>query len=187
MCGSGTFLMEAAQMSLGEAPGLSREPGEFGFERLTGFDADLWRTLKQEAADMRSNPASLPIWGSDIDKIVAERANQNLAFAGLNDLITVTQGDFLDCKAPAPNGVLIANLPYGERLGDEDELAAFYPKLGDALKRNFAGWTCYLLSADTRLPKLIGLKPSRKTPLFNGPLECRLYRFEMVAGFNRDK
>jgi putative N6-adenine-specific DNA methylase len=70
-------------------------------------------------------------------------------------------------------------------LSDADELAAFYPRLGDALKKNFAGWSCWLLTADTRLPKLIGLKPSRKAPLFNGQLECRLYRFDMVAGGNR--
>ena len=83
--------------------------------------------------------------------------------------------------------MLIANPPYGERLGEADELAAFYPPLGDALKRNFAGWDCWLLSADTRLPKLIGLKPKRKIPLFNGPLECRLYGFDMVSGSAREK
>lgn len=187
MCGSGTFLLEAAQQSLVEAPGLSRTAGEFGLERLSGFDPALWRKLQEEAASMRENPAHLPIWGSDIDADIVERAHQNLAYAGVDDLVELTQCDFLERQAPAPSGILVANLPYGERLGEADELAAFYPKLGDALKRNFAGWTCWLLTADTRLPKLIGLKPSRKTPLFNGPLECRLYRFEMVAGSARDK
>lgn len=187
MCGSGTFLLEAAQQSLGEAAGLSRGPDEFGFERLTGFDAKLWRTLQEEAAAMRGNPDTLPIWGSDIDAVIAERARQNLAYAGVDDLVEVSQCDMLERQAPAPTGVLVANLPYGERLGEADELAEFYPQLGDALKRNFAGWTCWLLTADARLPKLIGLKPSRKIPLFNGPLECRLYRFDIVAGSNRSK
>lgn len=185
MCGSGTFLLEAAQQSLIEAPGLSRTAGEFGLERLSGFDPTLWRKLQEEAASMRENPERLPIWGSDIDTDIVDRAHQNLAFAGVDDLVDVSTIDFLERTAPAPEGILVANLPYGERLGEADELAEFYPTLGHALKRNFPGWTCWLLTADARLPKLIGLKPSRKIPLFNGPLECRLYRFDIVAGSNR--
>ena len=185
MCGSGTFLLEAAQQSLAEAAGLARDAGEFGLERLLGFDAKLWNTLREEAAQMRSNPDSLPIWGSDIDANIVERARQNLAHAGVDDLVEVMQSDMLTRQAPAPSGILVANLPYGERLGEADELAEFYPKLGDALKRNFPGWSCWLLTGDERLPKLIGLKPGRKVPLFNGPIECRLFRFDIVAGSNR--
>ena len=77
------------------------------------------------------------------------------------------------------------NPPYGERVGNEAELAALYPRLGDALKQRFAGWRAYILTADLRLPKLIGLAASRRTPLFNGPLECRLFEFKMVQGSNR--
>ncbi len=79
----------------------------------------------------------------------------------------------------------MTNPPYGERVSDHDELAGFYPLLGSALKRRFAGWNCYLISADTRLPKLVRLTPGRKTPLFNRALECRLYEFREVAGSNR--
>jgi putative N6-adenine-specific DNA methylase len=96
--------------------------------------------------------------------------------------IDIRVADVLTRTAPAPAGLLVANPPYGVRLEDEGALAAFYPKLGDALKQRFAGWTACLLSGDTRLPKLIGLKPSRRTPLYNGAIECRLYRFEMVSG-----
>ena len=187
MCGSGTFLLEAAQMSLGDAPGLSRAPGEFGFERLLDFDAGLWRRLTIEAAEKRLSPDKLPIWGSDLSRDAVARAQQNLAHAGIDDLVEVKQADLLTREAPAPNGLLIANPPYGERLSDQDEMAAFYPKLGDAFKKRFAGWDCWLISADTKLPKLIGLAPKRKTPLFNGPLECRLYYFPIVAGSNRPK
>lgn len=185
MCGSGTFLLEAAQMSLGDAPGLSRESGEFGFERLLDFDAALWRRLTREAAEKRQSPSRLQIWGSDITKDAVARTRQNLAHAGIDDLVEVTQCDLLERTAPAPSGLLIANPPYGERLSDQEQMAAFYPKLGDALKKNFAGWDCWFLSADTRLPKLIGLAPKRKIPLFNGALECRLYHFPIVAGSNR--
>ena len=91
----------------------------------------------------------------------------------------------LERPAPASAGVLVANPPYGERIGSADELAAFYPKLGDALKKRFAGWRCFIFTADMRLPKLIRLEPSRRTPLWNGALECRLYEFQIVAGSHR--
>lgn len=185
MCGSGTFLLEAAQMALDDAPGLGREPGDFGFERLIDFDATLWRRLCTDAAARRQEARQLPIWGSDSSADAVARARQNLAHAGLDDLVQIEQADILVRGAPAPDGVMVANPPYGERLGDADELAAFYPRLGDALKRNFVAWTCWLLSADTRLPKLIGLKPARKIPLFNGNLECRLYGIPVVAGSHR--
>ena len=188
MCGSGTFLIEAAQMSLGDAPGLSREPGEFGFERLKSFDAALWDGLCRAAAARRETaPKTLPIWGSDISADAVARARQNLAYAGLDELVEVRQGDILELPAPAgvDAGVLIANPPYGERLGEVAELAAFYPRLGDALKRNFAGWQCWFFSGDPALPKLIRLQAKRRIPLYNGPLECRLYLFPMVAGGNR--
>jgi putative N6-adenine-specific DNA methylase len=186
MCGSGTFLIEAAQMALQDAPGLSRDPGEFGFERLAGFDAALWRRLQVEAAERRIEaPAQLPIWGSDRDPDAVARTCQNLAHAGLDDLIRVERADILERQAPAPTGVLICNPPYGERLGDTAELAAFYPHLGNALKQHYAGWNCHFLSADPQFPKLLGLKPSRKMPLFNGNLECRLFAIPVVAGTHR--
>ncbi len=102
--------------------------------------------------------------------------------AGVAGWIDVTQSDVLERAAPRDHGILIANPPYGLRLGDDAELAAFYPRLGDALKQRFPGWTACLLTGDLRLAKLIGLKPSRKTPLFNGNIDCRLFRFEIVAG-----
>jgi putative N6-adenine-specific DNA methylase len=187
MCGSGSFLLEAAQMSLGDAPGLSRESGEFGFERLDNFNAALWQGLCRDAAQRREMaPSSLPIRGADISADAVSRARQNLDYAGIGDLVEVHQGDMLTLPAPpGPAGILIANPPYGERLGEVAELAAFYPHLGDALKRHYAGWDCWFFSADTALPKLIGLSVKRRIPLYNGPLECRLYQYPMVAGGNR--
>ena len=185
MCGSGTFLLEAAQMALDDAPGLSREPGDFGFEHLKSFDAGIWRSLQREAAERRREATVLPLFGSDIDGDAVARTRQNLAGAGLDGLVTLEKTDLLTRSAPSEAGVLVANPPYGERLGSEEELADFYPALGNALKQRFAGWKCWFLSADTRLPKLIRLQTSRKIPLFNGPLECRLYGFEIVAGSNR--
>jgi putative N6-adenine-specific DNA methylase len=186
MCGSGTLLLEAAGMALGDAPGLARDMKDFGFTKLLDYEPALWKRLCIEAADRRViAPDKLPIWGSDRDDDAVARCMQNLAHAGLDDLIEVRRADLLEIDPPTANGVLVTNPPYGERIGELDELAAFYPRLGDAFKKRFAGWHCWLLSADTRLPKLIGLRPERKIPLFNGALECRLYGFEIVAGSAR--
>ncbi len=186
MCGSGTLLLEAAGMALGDAPGLARDMKDFGFTRLLDYEPALWKRLCVEAADRRVLAAEkLPIWGSDRDDDAVARCLQNLAHAGLDDLIEVRRADLLEIDPPAATGMLVANPPYGERLGELDELAAFYPRLGDAFKQRFAGWHCWLLSADTRLPKLIGLRPDRKIALFNGALECRLYGFEIIAGSAR--
>lgn len=182
MCGSGTFLLEAVQMALDRAPGLDRH---FGFERLKKFDAALWTHIRNAALARVKNPAQLDIRGSDHDERAVRAARRNLEEAGFSQWVRVDTADLLELSAPAPAGTLVANPPYGERLGEQEALAAFYPQLGAALKRHWAGWNCFFFTADLRLPKLMGLKPSRKTPLYNGPLECRLFEIRMVAGSNR--
>ena len=182
MCGSGTFLLEAVQMALDRAPGLDRH---FGFERLKKFDAALWTHIRNAALARVKNPAQLDIRGSDHDERAVRAARRNLEEAGFSQWVRVDTADLLELSAPAPAGTLVANPPYGERLGEQEELAAFYPQLGAVLKRHWAGWNCFFFTADLRLPKLMGLKPSRKTPLYNGPLECRLFEIRMVAGSNR--
>ena len=182
MCGSGTFLVEAAQMALRIAPGAGRE---FGFQRLKNFQLAAWKTMLDTAMDGEKPAKDAQIYGRDISPVAVRAALANLDRAGLLPAVTLSTGDILEAPAPATSGVLIANPPYGERLSEQEELAAFYPHLGSALKRNFAGWTCYLLTADLRMPKLMRLSPSRKTPLYNGAIECRLFEFKMVAGSNR--
>lgn len=182
MCGSGTFLLEAAQIAHNIAPGIHRA---FGFERWRHFDADLWQRLRQEAIAAEKPLAFAQLYGSDISPQATRAALANLDRGGLLKAVKLETADLLNRTAPAPSGVMICNPPYGERLSEQDELAEFYPLLGSALKKNFAGWNCYFFSGDTRLPKGVGLKPSKKTPLFNGALECRLYEIKMVAGFNR--
>ena len=182
MCGSGTFLLEAVQMALDRAPGLDRH---FGFERLKKFDAALWTHIRNAALARVKNPAQLDIRGSDHDERAVRATRRNLEEAGFSQWVRVDTADLLELSAPAPAGTLVANPPYGERLGEQEALAAFYPQLGAALKRHWAGWNCFFFTADLRLPKLMGLKPSRKTPLYNGPLECRLFEIRMVAGSNR--
>ncbi len=182
MCGSGTFLLEAAQMALDRAPGLGRV---FAFEKLNSFEVWNWAALRS-AAEARCKPVGpLAIYGSDIDEKAVRATKRNLQEAGLGGAVQVESADLLAIVPATGAGTLIANPPYGERIGEQEELAAFYPQLGAALKKHWAGWNCYFFTADTRLPKLVRLQPSRKTPLYNGALECRLYEIRMVSGSNR--
>jgi putative N6-adenine-specific DNA methylase len=182
MCGAGTFLSEAADMSLGRAPGRDRP---FGFQNLARYNAATWEREHAAAAREEKPVERLPIFGSDLHGRSVEQARMNLREAGLEAAVTLKQVNLLELSAPAARGMLVTNPPYGVRLGEKERLAQFYPQLGDALKQRFAGWTAYILSGDPDLAKLIRLHPSRKTVLFNGALECRLYEYRMVAGGNR--
>jgi len=131
--------------------------------------------------------ARLAIFGSDLYGRSLDHARLNLREAGLEQAVTLKQVNLLELAAPAPKGLLITNPPYGVRLGEKEKLAAFYPQLGDALKKRFPGWTAHIFSGDPELPKLIRLQASRRTVLYNGALECRLYEYRMVPGGNRRK
>jgi putative N6-adenine-specific DNA methylase len=179
MCGGGTLLSEAAAMARGRAPGAKRS---FGFEKLAVFDARLWERIRNEKT---IEPVEPRLYGSDTDAEALQAARRNLGAAGVERWVKLEQSDVLERAAPESSGVMVANPPYGERIGSAEELAALYPKLGDALKKKFAGWNCFFFTADLRMAKLIRLQPSRRTPLWNGSLECRLYEFKIVSGSNR--
>ncbi len=190
MCGSGTILVEAAQMVQGIPPGARRR---FAFEKFAGFEREAWAALKAEI-----KPNALPrdptIFGSDISGDMVAMTRHNLKIAGILFEVPLKQIEAQHVSPPTSEpGILLTNPPYGERIGvrgdstvPQDEMAvSFYSALGTTLKQRFAGWTAFLFTADLQLPKLLRLKESRKTPFFNGALECRLFRFDMVAGFNR--
>jgi len=183
MCGGATLLVEAAAMARGRAPGAKRG---FGFEKLKNFDSGLWNKVRNEDRTTKA-AGKLEIFGSDNDPRALGDARRNIAAAGVDRWVKLERADILERTAPAASGVMIANPPYGERIGSKDELAAFYPKLGSVLKRNFADWRCHFFTADLRLPKLVRLQPARRVPLYNGALECRLYEFDIVAGSHRRK
>ncbi len=182
MCGSGTFLTEAAMIAMDRAPGLGRS---FAFEHFHGLDAALWQQLRDAAvARQRPLPAGL-ISGRDSDPGVLEHARRHLAALGCATQVDLQVGDALAAVAPAAAGVLVMNPPYGERMGETEALAEWYPRLGDWLKQRFAGWDAWILTGDLQGIRRIGLAPSRKVPLFNGPIECRLLRYEIIAGARR--
>ena len=182
MCGSGTFLIEAAQMSLNIQPGIARG---FAFEKLKNFDATAWNTMREKAIAAQLPARPLELYGSDLYGDALKTAWRNLDEAGLSECVELKQANVLEISAPAEHGMLVANLPYGERMGELDELAELYPKLGDALKKKFGGWTAYLFTADKAILKLMRLSPSKRTPLFNGAIECRLLEYKIVSGSNR--
>ena len=179
MCGSGTILIEAALIALDIAPGSGRR---FAFERLTNFDPRRWRELRRKTTARQKAKNPLAIYGSDISSDALKAARANLVAAGIAECVTLQCANVLDLTPPANTGIIVSNPPYGVRLGEQQRLAEFYPKLGDSLKKRFTGWSAYLLSADMRLPKLIHLATSKRIPLFNGALECRLFEYKMVAG-----
>jgi len=183
MCGSGTIAIEAALIALDIAPGLKRS---FGFQKLGWYDGSAWQKIKQAAQRRARTVAPAGIWARDIDDTAMHQCYVNIDAAGVAGAMVVEQIDVLTGPAPAREGLIVANPPYGVRLAGSHALADLYPRLGDALKQRFAGWTAYLLSGDVRLPKLIGLKASRRTPLFNGALECRLYEYRLIAGSMRE-
>ena len=182
MCGAGTFLSEAAEISLGRAAGRERA---FGFEKLSRYNETTWQRMLANAKKAEKPPQPLPIYGSDLYGRSLGHAVLNLREAGLEDVVKLKQVNLLELSPPEPAGTIVTNPPYGVRLGEKEELAAFYPQLGDALKQRFANWTAFIFSGDPDIAKLIRLSASRKTVLYNGALECRLYEYRMVAGGNR--
>jgi putative N6-adenine-specific DNA methylase len=190
MCGSGTILCEAAQMVQGVPPGARRS---FAFEKFHDFDPQPWLDMKT-AIKPNPLPAEPTIFGSDISGDMVAMARHNLRSAGILFDVPLKQIEAQQVQAPTVQpGILLTNPPYGERIGvrgdsslAQDDLAnSFYADFSSTLKQRFAGWTVFLFTADLGVPKLLRLKEARKTPFFNGALECRLFRFDMVAGFNR--
>jgi putative N6-adenine-specific DNA methylase len=183
MCGSGTIAVEAALIAADRAPGLARR---FGFQKLAWYDGPTWQRITQAARDrVRPPPAGPQLFASDHAPGAVAKTLAHLAAAKVERYVVVERADVLTRAAPAPSGVIVTNPPYGVRLADQDALAAFYPRLGDALKQHFANWRAHVLTGDLRLAKLIGLKPERRTPLYNGALECRLFAFRLVKGSMR--
>ena len=185
MCGSGTIVIEAALKAMNYAPGLLRcgnvasgKP-EFGFQRWPGFDHKLWGRLVDEAKSQIH--AELPgrILGYDISQEAIEIASHNAEIAGLDKHIRFARGDALNLNPPGNRGVIVCNLPYGERLGQLEELKSLYKHFGDVLKQRCVGYTAYLFTGNLKLAKSIGLRTAKRFTLYNGPIECRLLKYEL--------
>jgi putative N6-adenine-specific DNA methylase len=186
MCGSATILTEAGLLAQRIAPGLFHQ-GKFGFENWPDFDAALWQQLRQEAKAQRIEEPQAYLAGSDLDPRVLDQAAANIEAAGLDECIRLSVRDVRDAQPPqnlAP-GLVITNPPYGERIGEEAQMDALYKTIGDALKTNFQGYEAFVFTGNLEAAKAIGLKVSRRIPLFNGPIDCRLLKYELYRGSRR--
>jgi putative N6-adenine-specific DNA methylase len=179
MCGSGTFPIEAALIARNIAPGSFRS---FAFENWNDFDPALWSKIKREA---KRNIIPLEdglIQAYDIEKRAIDISWDNAQMAKVENQITFKNIDFFKTSPETDHGMIIINPPYGQRLEDEDDIVPLYQEIGTQLKKVYNGWDAWILSGNLNAIKFIGLKPSRKIPLFNGPIDCRLNKFELYMG-----
>ena len=175
MCGSGTLLIEAAQMQLNIPPQLNRK--YWGFNAWKGHDIQLWNEVLDEAKQLQENAEITPLvqfYGFDLDHRVLAKAKQNAKNAGVAHLIQWQQGDVSALHNPCPTqtGTVVCNPPYGERLGTTPALIALYSVFGQRLKQQFAGWNASIFSAEPELLNCLRLRSSRQFKAKNGPLEC---------------
>lgn len=246
-CGSGTIVIEAAQVARNIAAGMGRR---FAFEKFVPFQPHVWEGLLDQAEAAITAPTA-PVFGSDVSFRMVDFAQRNAERAGVADVVQLRGGDALQRMPPAPSGVMLVNPPYGERIdvagvagipsvqgrdqrratqfqgeaidefgqplardtgddrdesgaaprrdrsanpsreqalsGSGEQVADFFPQLASHWKKNYAGWTAHVLTPDMKLPQKMRLKESRRVPMWNGPIECRLFRFDMVAGSAREK
>jgi 23S rRNA (guanine2445-N2)-methyltransferase / 23S rRNA (guanine2069-N7)-methyltransferase len=191
LCGSATLLLEGAMMAADIAPGLGRD--RFGFEHLLVHDTAQWQAIVSDARSRaeRGRAAQLPeIRGYDWDPAVIRRAQENIARIGLEKVVRVS------CKPvsalqkpnhrPLPFGLLVCNPPYGERIGEKEQLTTLYRQLGEAMITEFAGWQAAVLTSDLDLGKATGLRSHKRYTLFNGALETSLLLFDLANNELRD-
>ena len=207
-CGSGTIAIEAAQIACNIAAGSLRR---FAFEKFVPFRAQEWAEMKKEAAEgvVKPEPGQKAlIYGSDVSHRMVDFAERNAQRAGVADVIEFRGGDALQRMPPIEGGgVMVLNPPYGERIGiggvagegaqarfgarelaETEDGGEFFSQLASHWKKNFSGWQAWVLTPDLKLPGKMRLKESRRVPMWNGLLECRLFKFDMVAGrMARDK
>ena len=210
-CGAGTIAIEAAQIACGIAPGLQRR---FAFEKMLPFRShqNSWSRMK-DAARARQHAPEVQIFAGDVSFRMTDFAQRNADRAGVASAIDFKTADALQRMPPAPSGLMVINPPYGERIAPMGSRAGerfnpsdrgqprptregfegggspteFFSQLAGHWKRHYAGWTAWVLSPDMKLPQALRLKENRRVPMWNGPIECRLFRFELIAGSARGK
>jgi 23S rRNA G2445 N2-methylase RlmL len=178
MCGSGTILIEAALKKLGVAPGLSHK--KFAFQKWKTYQEESWNEEVEKAMAIETPDWVGPhLYGYDIDRKAVIAAQANGKVAQVEEYVHFKRETVELIEPPEGIGIVIANPPYGMRLGDRDELKDVYRNMGFVLKNKFKGWTAWVLSGDAELPSLMGMKASRRIPVYNGPIECRFLKYEI--------
>ncbi len=184
MCGSGTIPIEASMIAQNIPAGKLRK--KFGFQNWKDFDIELFEKIKTQAVENEKSIGNIIIEGQDISGMNIGIARQNILRAGLLGTIRLQRNDFFSNNNRNKNGILIMNPPYGKRLKKEN-IIDFYKKIGDTLKQQYEGFTAWIITEDDYPLKNIGLKPSRKISVFNGPIECKFIKYELYKGSKKDK
>ncbi|MGE0762650.1 MAG: class I SAM-dependent RNA methyltransferase [Bdellovibrionales bacterium] len=173
MCGSGTFLIEAALRAMGRPPGGRRT--EYGFMKMLGFQPEAWAKVRAEG--LKARGAQVRLLGFDRDPSAIRAAQENARQAGVESLVSFKVMDVKALKRQGPTGLVITNPPYAERIGLVEKMRETYGELAQTLKREFVGWDCWLLSGNEELTQGLKLKAERKIRVFNGTLDCRLLHY----------
>lgn len=181
MCGSGTFLTEAALIATNMAPGLFRK--EYAFEKWPDYDPDLFDSIYND--DSQEREFRHKIYGYDIDPKMVNTARLNVKAAGLSKYVSIERQDFKDFTQPAEKAIIVTNPPYGERISTPNLLET-YDMIGRQLKHNFRGNEAWIISYHEECFDKIGLRPSLKIPVNNGSLECEFRKYQMFEGKLKD-
>ncbi|NET46025.1 class I SAM-dependent RNA methyltransferase [Okeania sp. SIO2B3] len=177
LCGSGTLPLEASLKALNIAPGLLRN--KFSLMKWRDFDKSLWQDLLTEAKNSQLTELKSIIVGCDRNPEVLFQARTNAERCGVGNKIKFIKTDLSKLKPPADRGIIICNPPYGERLGEVEELGELYKMLGDIFKQRFTGWTAFILTGSKQLSKQVGLRTSRRIHVYNGAIPCTLLKYEL--------
>jgi len=183
MCGSGTIPIEAALFARNIPPGYFRD--DYTFKKWNDFDIDLWNQVVQEAKE-QIRDTDVQIVGSDWSGRILETAKENVTAAGLKDTVTLKMNFINDSEPPESPGFLITNPPYGERI-KVDDIISLYKGIGDALKKDYSGYTAWIISSNLEALKFVGLRPSRNITVYSGKLECKFAKFDMYTGSKKRK
>ncbi|MBC7862413.1 MAG: class I SAM-dependent RNA methyltransferase [Bacteroidia bacterium] len=178
MTGSGTIAIEAAMIANNIPAGYFRE--DFGFMRWKDYDSTLWDLIFEKSIE-RITDHQPEIFASDISANVLKKAKENVKNAKVDDVVQLKCASFFDLAATKERGYIIMNPPYGERM-EKDDVPALYKEIGDKLKKDFPGYSAWILSSNMEALKKIGLHHTRRVTLFNGALECKYMRYDMYPG-----
>jgi putative N6-adenine-specific DNA methylase len=189
MCGSGTIVIEAAMKAINKGANIHRKKGNFAFEDLKMFDSKLYRDIQDEVRKDKIEEPWAPIFASDINESFVTSAKDNALRARVEKHIDFKSGSFFDFEKPSAKGIIITNLPYGDRIGpgEQQEMEEFYSQIGDHLKKNYSGWKAALFVSEDAPWKKIGLRPSKRFNLKNGSIKTKLLVYEMYEGSKKAK
>lgn len=181
MCGSGTLAIEAAMMATNRYPGLLRD--HYAFMHIKGYEEDFYLAEKEKLQSEIKQRPDLKIIASDLSEQAILFSRENASMAGVEDLIDFEVGDFEETTVPeSDSGVVFFNPEYGERLGEEEDLAITYKRMGDFMKQKCPGYMGYIFTGNVSLGKKVGLRAARKIEFYNGTIDCRLLKFELYKG-----